>query len=173
MQEVQLRKLQENDLTALVKHANNKKIWSNLRDMFPHPYSESDGRNFITITQDDEKNYRFAITYGGHFAGMIGLFPQTDVYKYNAEIGYWLGEEFWGKGVATRAVQQIVEFGFKETEIQRIFAGIFAFNTPSMRVLEKNGFTKEGLHTRAVFKDNAFYDEVKYAIVKSKPGELS
>jgi len=97
MQEVQLRKLQENDLTPLANNTNSKKLWSKLRDMFPHPYSEFDGRNYITITQEDKINHRFAITYAGHFAGMIGLFPQTDVYKYNTEIGYWTGEEFWGK----------------------------------------------------------------------------
>jgi len=163
---IRLRNLEISDLHALVKQANNRKIWLNLRNMFPHPYTESDGQNFIKMVQSDDNNTRFAIAYNDQFAGMIGLFPQSDVYQYNSEIGYWIGEEYWGKGIGTEAVRLITEYGFSETETQRIFAGIFSYNTPSMRVLKKNGYEKEGIHRKAVYKDGAFYDEIKYAKIR-------
>ncbi len=163
---IRLDSLREENLDALVAQANNKKIWMNLRDMFPHPYSIENGKGFISMVQNDKKNIRFAIKYGDAFAGMIGLFPQDDVYKYNAELGYWIGEEYWGKGIGTKAVQLVCEYCFSETDLNRIFASIFSYNKASMRVLEKNGFQNEGIGAKAVFKDGNFYDEVRYARIK-------
>ncbi len=163
---IRLRKLIKEDYPALAKQANNKKIWLNLRNVFPHPYSEEDAKNFISLAQGDEKNHRFAIIYKDAFAGMVGIFPQDDVYAFNAEIGYWIGEEFWGKGIGTEAVKLVCEFAFTETEIRRVFAGIFDYNKGSVRVLEKNGFEFEGVGRQAVFKDGAFYDELRYGRVK-------
>jgi len=164
--EVVLRQLLEPDKDALAEQANNKKIWLNLRNMFPHPYHLNDAENFITLVHSDDKNTRFAIEYDNDFAGMIGLFPQSDVYEFNAELGYWIGEKYWGKGIGTRAVELLCNYCFSETEIQRIFAGVFDYNQASMRVLEKNGFMKEGISKRAVFKDGKFHDEVRYAKLK-------
>jgi len=167
MKRVLLRQLSESDIPALAIQANNKKIWLNLRNMFPHPYSEENAKQFVAMVGSDKKNTRFAIEIDGRFAGMIGIFPQEDVYKYNAEIGYWLGEEFWGQGIGTEAVQQMCSYCFSETETKRIFAGIFSYNAASMRVLEKCGFVNEGIAKEAVFKNGSFHDELRYALVKS------
>ncbi len=165
-QDILLRKLSLNDQATLARLANNKKIWSNLRDMMPHPYSEQDALNYINMVQSNDKNAIFAIDYKGEHCGMIGLHPKDDVYKKSAEIGYWIGEPFWGNGIATKAIQLITQYGFEEMKLVRIFAGVFGFNKASMHVLEKNGFIKEGILRKAVFKNNQIWDEHHYGLVK-------
>jgi len=164
--QVNLRTIKDEDHGDLVRLANNKKIWQNLRDVFPHPYGDEDGRFFMKLVRQDKKNLRSVIDVDGSFAGMIGAFLQDDVNKHTAELGYWLGEPYWEKGIITEAIRLKCDQVFKETEVRRIFAAVFSYNAASMKVLEKNGFESEGIGRDAIFKDGAFHDEHRYAILR-------
>ena len=109
----------------------------------------------------------FAIEYQGNYVGNISLVMGSDVNRQSAEIGYFIGEPFWNKGIATQAVNLITEFGFKELKIIRIHTGIFDYNKSSQRVLEKCGFTKEGVFQKAISKSGKIYDEIRYAKIKN------
>ena len=160
---VKIRALEYRDVKQIALLANNKKIWNNLRNGMPHPYSESDATSFIKAVNDNPLNHVFAIIYEKEFCGVIGLFQQQDVYERSAEIGYWIGEPFWGLGIATKAVELILSFGFSELNIVRIYTGIFEHNQASMRVLEKNGFIKEAIFKKAIFKNRMLLDEHRYS----------
>ena len=108
----------------------------------------------------------FAIEHGGDLVGSIALVLKTDVYRKSAEIGYWIGEPYWGKGIATKAISLIVEFGFKNLDIVRVYTGVYDYNFAFQKVLEKNGFQKEAVFQKAVFKNGKFCDEVRYGIIK-------
>ncbi len=164
--DVQLRRLQLKDATTLATLANNKKIWDQLRDAMPHPYAEQDATTFITSAAEENPLVTFAILYKDALCGVVSLVPQTDVYAHNAEIGYWLGESFWGKGIATIAVKLITHYGLKKLNFTRLHAGIFEHNIASMKVLEKNGFVKEGICKHAIVKNKRLLDEHRYAITE-------
>lgn len=159
---IQLRPLQLSDAPVLAKLANNKKIWNNLRDYIPYPYYEKDAEVFISATLKEDPNLTFAILDEGKFSGVIGLVAQKDVYRKSAEIGYWVGEPFWGKGVASKAVGLALQYGFETLRLQRIFSGVFEYNLASMKVLEKNGFQKEGILKSAVLKNGKFHNEHRF-----------
>lgn len=161
-QKIKLRRLKASDSLEIATLANNKNVWDNLRDYLPHPYTEQDAEEFIRLTQHENPRCNFAITHNDTLCGVIGLILQKDVYKKSAELGYWIGEPFWGKGIATKAVALIVSYGFDELGLTRIFSGVFEYNKASMKVLEKNGFQKEGLFKKAVFKNEKFFDEHRY-----------
>jgi ribosomal-protein-alanine N-acetyltransferase len=108
----------------------------------------------------------FAIEYGGEFCGMIGLVPQTDIYRLTAEIGYWLGEPFWNKGIITNAVAMITDYGFDKLGLIRIHTGIFEYNNASMKVLEKNGYKKDCVFEKSIIKDGKIFNEHRYSKVK-------
>ncbi|WP_212004650.1 GNAT family N-acetyltransferase [Chitinophaga sp. HK235] len=163
MNETKLRKLTATDNTELARMANNKLIWNNLRDRFPHPYSLEDADFFINLVKDEDPCYNFAIEYNGKLAGVITLMPQEDVYRRNAEIGYWIGQEFWGKQIITQAITLITDYGFKSLQLKRIFTGIFEYNPASMRALEKNGYEKEGIARQSIYKNGQYWNEHKYA----------
>ena len=165
---VTLRHIAESDHGELVRLANNKKIWKNLRDIFPHPYGDEDGTFFIKLVRKDKTNLRSVIDVDGSFAGMIGAFPQSDVNKYTAELGYWLGEPYWGKGIMTEAIRMKCKQVFETTEINRIYAAVFYYNKASAKTLEKNGFQLEGIAREAVYKDGVFCDELRYALLKNE-----
>ena len=156
------------DKWQLAELANNKKVWDNLRDYIPFPYDESDAESFIDHTSKEDPRQTFAIIYKDQFAGVVGLVPQNDVYRKSAEIGYWIGEPYWRKGIATKAVELITEYGFGTLDLNRIYAGIFDFNVGSMRVLERNGFKKEGVFKNAVLKNNKVCDEHRFYKLKGK-----
>ena len=160
-----LRKLKSSDGIRLAHLANNKKIWDNVRDYFPHPYTEDDAHAFLK-SQDEKTHRNFAIDCDGEFCGVIGLILQKDVYRKSAELGYWVGEPYWGRGIATKAVARIVQYGFDELNLVRIFAGAFEYNVGSMKVLERNGFEKEGIAKKAVLKNEKFWDEHRYSKLK-------
>lgn len=160
----EIRKWQHGDEGSLAKHANNVNIWNNVRDYFPHPYTLSDATEWVTIAKDDANN--FAITVNGEAVGAIALFVQKDVYRKNAELGYWLGEDYWKRGIMTEAVKQIVEHGFQNLEINRIYAGTFEFNTASGKVLSKAGFRHEATLKNAIYKNGQFCDELVYSILR-------
>ena len=161
-----LRLLKDNDLPVLAELANNKKIWFNVRDILPHPYTLDDAVFFFNLIKDEKPQVSFAIEYEGAFCGMIGLTPQTDVYRLTAEIGYWLGEPFWNKGIVTKAVAMITDYGFNELGFIRIHTGIFEYNIASMKVLEKNGYKKDGVFEKSIIKDGKIIDEHRYSKVK-------
>lgn len=153
-----LRLLRPEDAQALSALANNKKIWDRVRDYFPFPYTESDALEFIGSALEADPPLSLAMEHEGEFCGVIGLMPQSDVNRRTAEIGYWLGEPFWDRGLATEAVKQMCNYGFG-LGFARLQAAVFDFNEASMRVLEKNGFVREGIFRRAVYKNGQFRDE--------------
>lgn len=164
------------DLDNLVKFADNKKIADNLTDAFPYPYSREDGVAYITAHHHDGESHKdhapgrvFAIEVDGIACGSIGIFPQTDVHRKNAEMGYWLAEEYWGRGIITGAVMQIIEYGFRTFDINRIFARPYATNLASQRVLEKAGMRLEARFEKSIFKNGQFLDELIYSILKPDP----
>lgn len=154
------------DLESLVQHANNFEVAKNLTDAFPHPYSEADGKAFIAMATKEDPIHIFAIEVEGKAVGGIGIHPQNDIMKKNAELGYWLGEAYWGKGIITRAIKQMVDFAFKTYDITRVYARPYGSNMASQKVLEKNGFKLEARIEKNIFKNGEFLDELIYAIRK-------
>ncbi len=161
-----LRRLTNGDRSSLACLANNKKIWDNVRDSLPYPYTENDAATFINLTMQEAAPMTFAIDYRGQFSGVIGLTRQSDVYKKTAEIGYWIGEPFWNKGIATRAVKLMTGYGLQSLDFVRIHTGVFEYNIGSMRVLEKNGYAKDGVFKKSIFKNEKIWDEHRYSIIK-------
>lgn len=159
-----LRPFTLNDVDSLVRYANNYHIAKNLTDRFPHPYTAEDGRRFIEMTLQADPVTVFTIDIHGAASGGIGLHPQTDIYRKNAELGYWLAEPFWGNGIITRAIAQMIDFGFENLDIERIFARPFGSNLASQRVLEKTGFILEARMDQILFKNGVFEDELIYAV---------
>ena len=164
---VSLRKLVLEDKTKIAQLLNNKNIWDNLRNHVPFPYSEQDAINFIGFVNSNNQQEVFAIDYQEEFCGIIGLIIQEDVYAKTAEIGYWLGEPFWGKGIMTKAVELMTEYGFGNLKLVRIYTGIFEYNITSMKVLEKNGYVKEGIFKKAIYKNRKTWDEHRYCRLNS------
>jgi len=162
-QDVSLRRFGPRDRVRLAQLCNNPRIWNNLRDDIPFPYREKDAADFIARTQAQEPACTFAITYRRELAGCVGLVLQDDVYRLTAEVGYWLGESYWGGGIATQAVRLITRYGFERLDLRRIYAGVFAHNPASCRVLEKAGYQREALLRQAVVKNGVVGDEVRYA----------
>lgn len=162
---IELRLLQLADGPRLAMLADNPRLAEQMRDAFPHPYTQMDAINFIEQVASNPRNLVRAITYQGELCGCIGLHGQSDVYQKSAELGYWVGQDYWGQGIASAAVGLILDLGWKTLDLHRIYAGVFSTNPASMRVLEKNGFKKEGLAHNAIYKNGAFYDEHRYAIL--------
>jgi len=157
------------DAPGIVRHADNPRIASMLREGFPSPYTLEDANRFIGMaTEPGRRNLFLAIEVNGEVCGGIGIHPLEDVYRRTAEIGYWLAEPFWGKGIVTGAVRAIVPVAFDQYDIVRLQAGIFANNPASMRVLEKCGFVREAVHKNAITKNGATMDEIMYAIIRKK-----
>jgi len=161
--DIKLRKWNEADLDTLVKYANNSNIAKWLTNGFPYPYTYENGKAFLSMNANDNPTKVFAIDVNGEAVGSIGIFPQTDIHEKNAEMGYWLAEAFWGQGIITKAIQEIVEYGFQTFDIVRIFARPFSTNLKSQRVLEKAGFTLEARLKNSVFKNGEFMDELIYS----------
>lgn len=159
-----LRPWTTGDEPSLVRHANNYKIWRNLRDGFPHPYTLADAEQWISFAQQKSPQTLFAVEVGGEAVGSVGLFPKSDVERFSAEIGYWISEALWGKGIATAAVRALSTYGFKELGLTRIFAVPFISNLPSMRVLEKVGYVREGVLRRSAIKEGVICNQALYAI---------
>jgi len=160
-----LRSWHIDDLDYLVRYANNYEVARNLTDKFPYPYTKEDGRSFLKFASDTSLGHHiFAIAIEGKACGGIGLHPQTDIQSKNAELGYWLAEPFWGKGIITKAVKEVVYYGFKNIEIDRIFARPFGRNIASQKVLEKAGFTLEAKFEKTFFKFGQYEDELIYSI---------
>jgi RimJ/RimL family protein N-acetyltransferase len=151
------------DAESLAKHANNRKVWLGLRDLFPHPYSVKDAREFLQRTTTEQPATNFCIEIEGVAAGGIGVRLGQDVHRHTAGLGYWLGEEFWGCGIMTEAVAAFTDSCFENFPIRRIYAEAFANNPASARVLEKAGFVFEGRLKNNAVKDGKLLDSLLYA----------
>ena len=161
--DIKLRPFKVSDSQRLVELANNENIARNLRDGFPHPYHTSHARDFIEKCISIHPPTIFAIEYKGEYVGNIGLHKGNDVYRKSAEVGYFIGEQYWNKGITTAALRLICEYGFANLDVVRIHAGVYEHNLASQKVLEKCGFVKEGVFKKAVYKQEKFWNEVRYA----------
>lgn len=168
MIEFELKKWQVDYRYDLAQYANNEEIGKNLRDGFPYPYTVEDADAYIQscIKNEGDNQICRAITVDGHVVGSIGVFRGNNVHRRTAEMGYWLAEEYWNKGIMSRAIRQLSKKVFEQTDIVRIYAEPFSSNDASKRVLEKAGFTLEGIMRKAVYKDGEYYDFYMYSIIK-------
>lgn len=162
-----LRPWMPDDIDSLVKYADNKKISDNLTDAFPYPFAKKDAEEFIARFTKDDPQRAFAIEVNGEACGAVSVFPQTDIHRKNAELGYWLAEPYWGKGIMSAVVREVIKYGFATFDITRIFARPFGSNIASHKVLEKAGMKPETRFEKTVFKNGQFLDEVFYAVRKA------
>lgn len=153
------------DASSIAKYAHNRKIALNLRDAFPYPYTLQDAEAFISRALEADPATLFAIATASEAIGGIGLMPGEDVHRHTAEIGYWLAEPYWGKGIMTRAVKQMTVYALRELKPMRIFAEPYAPNHASARVLEKAGYVREGTLCANVVKDGKILDQYIYSCV--------
>ncbi|MEM1262159.1 MAG: GNAT family protein [Pseudomonadota bacterium] len=162
-----LRALQPSDAEVLATLANDRDIWLNLRDAFPHPYCEDDAEAFINHVATLPMEAAVGIEASGDgLAGVIGATRGTDIEACGAEVGYWLGRAFWGRGLASAALQAFRDWLFDETDLMRLYAVPFADNAASCRVLEKSGFVLEGRLRSSARKAGRLNDQLVYAFVR-------
>jgi RimJ/RimL family protein N-acetyltransferase len=162
-----LRPWRRGDEASLVRHANNRSVWLNMRDRFPHPYTAKDADEWIARAGVQTPVLAFAIVVDGAAVGGAGLEPGTDVDRRSAEVGYWLGEPFWGRGIATEALRAVTDYAFRTLDICRLHAGVFEWNPASARVLEKVGYALEGRSRLAITKAGRAGDRLLYALVRA------
>lgn len=158
-----IRSWEKGDEQTLVYHADNKAIWLNLRDGFPHPYTSADAQQWIEFALGASPETTFAITVGGEAIGGIGLVLHNDIERCSAEVGYWLGQTYWGRGIVTAALKAFTQHAFGAFELTRLYAVPFAHNRASCRVLEKAGYQREGIMRRSAIKDGQIVDQALYA----------
>lgn len=151
------------DADSLAKHANNRKVWLAVRDLFPHPYTIRDAHEFLQRALSDEVTTKFCIEINSRAVGAMGIQPGREVNSHTATLGYWLGEDFWGRGITTGAVRALTDFWFQNFPVRRISAEVFANNPASTRVLEKAGFVFEGRLKNHVIKNGELLDSLLYA----------
>ena len=164
-----LRKWRLSDAKDLAAALNNKKILNNLRDGLPFPYTEQDARDYITAILSSEENstFAYAITQNDRAIGSIGAFRQSNIHRQTAELGYYLAEEYWGRGIMTKAIRQLCGIVFDTTDILRIYAEPFAYNTGSRRALEKAGFCYEGTMKNNAVKNGKVLDMALYSLTRT------
>ncbi len=161
-----VRAWERSDAASLVRYANNRRVWLNLRDTFPHPYTAADAEQWLARATALRPPTHFAIAVGNEAVGGIGFEPQSDVLRRSAEVGFWLGEPFWGRGIATAALAAVSAHAFATSDLCRLYAYVFEWNAGSMRVLEKAGYVREACLRRAVVKDGKVIDQYLYALVR-------
>lgn len=161
-----LRPPRPDDAERLSRIADSARVYRMVRDAFPHPYTPDHAREFIRTCLEKDPPREFAITENDLVVGMTGYHPQADVYRFSAELGYFIAESHWGRGIATSAVKALAEHAFRSTDLHRLYAGVFSSNPASMRVLEKAGFHPEGIATGHVYKEGRFQDEHRFALLR-------
>ena len=166
LEQCTIRPWRLDDAESIARYANNRKVWLAVRDAFPHPYTINDAHEFIRMATVEEPTTRFCVEVDGVAAGGIGVHPGQDVHRYTATVGYWLGEEFWRRGIMTEAVTAVTDFWFDNFPLRRISAEVFANNPASARVLEKAGFILEGRLKNHVVKEGEVLDSLLYARTK-------
>ena len=164
-----LRKWRLSDAADLATVLNNEKILNNLRDGLPFPYTEQDARDYIItmLSSDENSTFAYAITIDGRAVGSIGAFRQGNIHRQTAELGYYLAEEYWGRGIMTEAIRQLCAMIFDTTDILRIYAEPFTYNTGSRRVLEKAGFCYEGTMKNNAVKNGKVLDMALYSLTRT------
>ena len=164
-----IRRWELSDARDLATALSNKKIQDNLRDGLPYPYTEQDGKEFISamLAANENDTFAFAITVNGKVIGSIGAFRQGNIHRQTAELGYYISEEYWNKGIMTEAVKQLCDYVFSNTDIIRIYAEPFAYNIGSCRVLEKAGFQYEGTLRSNALKNGNVFDMKMYSKLKT------
>ena len=169
-QDFELREWKLSDAASLAENANNINIWNNLRDALPHPYSEKDGKTFIEMALSQAKPATlFAIVVDGKAVGSIGIILKSDVERISAELGYFIGEKYWNRGILTNAVKQMVSYVFTNfPHLQKIYATPFDFNIASQKVLQKAGFECEAILKQAAIKNGKVIDEHYYSLFKNQ-----
>ena len=165
-----IRKWELSDAKDLAAALSNRKVQDNLRDGLPYPYTEQDGKEFISamLSADENETFAFAITVDNMVIGSIGIFRQGNIHRQTAELGYYIAEEYWGKGIMTEAVKQICEYVFANSDIIRIYAEPFAYNIASCRALEKAGFQYEGTLRSNAVKNGRVIDMEMYSLLKAE-----
>src|SRR5438105_1801669 len=161
----EIRSWHPRDVDSLVTHANNRNVSINLRDRFPFPYTRRDGRDFIKLARRMEPESLFAIAVDGAAVGGIGFVPQRDVDRVSSEVGYWLGEPYWGRGIATEALTAVTRYAMEAHGLTRLFALPFAHNAASCRVLEKAGYVLEARLRKSAIKEGRIFDQLQYAFI--------
>lgn len=161
-----LRPWTSSDLDSLVIHANNFEIAKNMMDTFPHPYTKEEGEKFLEMVNKQDPPLILAIEVDGEAVGSIGLHPQNDIMRKNGELGYWLAEPFWGKGIITKAIKEMADYGFEKLDLERVFARPFGTNIGSQKALEKAGFRLEAHLENTLYKNEEYQDELIYALRK-------
>lgn len=166
---ITIRNWKKTDASSLAAALSNKNILNNLRDGLPYPYTEKDAEEYIDFILNSNPNDTFAysIDVDGRAVGSIGAFRQRNIHFRTAELGYYLSEEYWGRGIMTIAVKQICEKLFSETDILRIFAEPFENNAGSRRVLEKAGFQLEGILKNNAFKNGKVLNMALYSYTRN------
>ena len=162
-----LRPWRRGDEASLVRYANNRNVSRNTRDRFPYPYTAADADAWIERAGAEATPTSLAIVVDGEAVGGLGIELGQDVFRRSAEIGYWLGEPFWGRGIATEALRAMTEYAFAHFDICRLEAGVFSWNPASARVLEKCGYTLEGRSRHAVVKDGQIGDRLLFGLVRT------
>ena len=150
------------DKESLAHYANNWNIWINLRDGFPYPYTPEDAEVWLNMVVNKKPVTQFAIEVDDKAVGAIGFIIKEDVHRIQAEIGYWLAEELWGRGIATAALKAVTEYAFNNCAIRRIYADVFEWNTASVKVLEKAGYKLEVRQKESVIKNGEIIDQFVY-----------
>ena len=170
----ELREWQLSDAASVAENLNDIRIWNCVSDFIPHPYSEEDGKQFIESCLSKPKPaVDFAIVVDGKAVGGIGVVPQKDCYRITTEIGYWLGVNYWNKGIVTEAVKQIVKYAFANLPVIKIFAPVLDFNIASQKVLEKAGFEREAILKQGAIKNEKIVDMHYFSIIKQDCNHLS
>ena len=165
---ITLQPLGESDIPRLAEIANDKRIADMLRDYFPHPYSQSDAEGYISFVSEQDPLLNLGIFEGDVLVGICGGNALTDVHRYTAEIGYWLGVDAWGRGIASKALALLVAHYYEHTSFVRLQAHVYSNNPASEQVLIKNGFIKEGVCRKYVFKNGTYLDAPLYALLKGE-----
>ncbi|WP_293786173.1 GNAT family protein [uncultured Pedobacter sp.] len=166
--QLNLRAFQSTDVNDLVKHANNYNISKNLTNKFPFPYEKKDGEAFIQLASSHDPLQIKAIVLNNEVIGSIGVHQLADIYCKSAEMGYWIGEEHWGKGIVTLVIKEMLHYGFETFEIERIFARTSHTNLVSQRVLQKSGFVFEAELKGTIFKNGEYFDELIFGFRKNQ-----
>lgn len=163
-----IRDFQLSDAQSLVKYANNYEIFRWVKDNFPYPYTIKDAESWITVSRNTTEGFNYAIANDKELIGGIGVKFKEDVYRFSWELGYWLGEPFWGKGIVPEAVKAFTKYLFNNYNIRSITANVYEGNKASMKVLTKAGFKLDGVIRKAVFKEKLFKDLYIYSILREE-----
>jgi RimJ/RimL family protein N-acetyltransferase len=161
-----LRPFRDGDQASIARYANNRHVWINLRDRFPHPYTRADADAWVQQVAGQDPPMQCGVEVEGEVVGGIGLTLQEDVHRRSAEIGYWLGEPFWGRGIMSEVVPAFTAYAFATFDVCRLYATVFEWNPSSARILEKAGYVLEGHLRKSVTKDGWTIDQLLYALVR-------